>query len=132
MVPREELHTCHLKGKKKKKKRRRRRLMVTAAAAAVEEEDPGARSSSPMPGGAAGAQEQEPRIPDLPNYFNNLDENNRLQDAKERSASDSAVRGWINHPRSSTTTVAADLLLLAIGISCYPSFFFSNKQAVAT
>ncbi len=62
MVPREELHTCHIrKGKKKKQKQKRR----------AEEQQQ--------------QQQQQPVVPDLPNYFNNLDENNRLQDAKERS-----------------------------------------------
>jgi len=72
VVPRDELHTCHLIKKSKRKKK-----PSMKEEAEVDEDGGGeAKKTSDM---AA-----HPVVPDLPNYFNNKAENCRLQDAKER------------------------------------------------
>ncbi len=75
MIPREELHTCHMVPRRKKSQQQLQE---------VQEETPKQQQQQ--------QQQQRPVVPELPNYFNSLDENNRLQDAKERSDESSSVR----------------------------------------
>ncbi len=83
-MPRDELHTCHIKKKKKKK-------LLRAVSAAVVMSPPAKATSvdSGTPdcrdvGASAIAAKSETDLPALEDYFNNYDENNRLQRAKER------------------------------------------------
>ena len=93
-VPREELHTCHIK--KKKKKGKDETLSSPSSTTSLNKSKPieikgavNSNSANNLLNPAMASEADMAAIsfndaPDLPNYFNNLDEINRLQFAKER------------------------------------------------
>jgi len=83
VVPRDELHTCHLVKPKAKKGKKNGKVAKPFL-------EPPVKKTVAEQEGPEGKQLDDsvvvldPVVPDLPNYFNNKAENSRLQDAKER------------------------------------------------
>ena len=89
MVPREELHTCH----KRKKSEAELEVDQNSSVLITDDENHLQTSKATMSGINLSREDladdefdksENFVAPALPNYFNSLDENNRLQFAKER------------------------------------------------